>query len=415
MLAPASAAHALPPPEIQANQHIYDDHFDEDFTRAIDCDILQLLDRVWFRSKLVGFEPYPQRNNPARPLVFASNHSGMAFPWDAIVALAHLFRGVADPRDLPRPLSAPLLSKTALMNPYLVRNFWKKCGCVDATSLNFETMMYYQRHNLMLYPEGVPGIGKGFNKKYQLQRLASSMVRLSLLHDTDFVPYYCINGEYLNPFAYTWPWLNRQTEKIGIPFLPLTLLLVLVILQPWAFYLALPAQLTFVMGRRIRPGELTSKKSEDLTRPELLALSEQLRQQMQAEMDAAVAAHGQRPYAWRELWQRMKENRRYFPFFLPFAWPVAFTEFERRYVKNGERDFRLPLDEPGAFWKMVWRNPFVLAYYIPLLGWIPLAIKGYRGNKLHVKEPKRHFPNPVAAPVAAPFAAPVSVPTQPPV
>ena len=64
---------------------------------------------------------------------------------------------------------------------------------------------------------------------------------------------------------------------------------------------------------------------------------------------------------------------------------------------------------------MVWRNPFVLAYYIPLLGWIPLAIKGYRGNKLHVKEPKRHFPNPVAAPVAAPFAAPVSVPTQPPV
>ena len=199
----------------------------------------------------------------------------------------------------------------------------------------------------MLYPEGVPGIGKGFNNRYRLQRLATSMLRLSLQHDTDIVPYYCINGEYLNPYAYSWKWLDRQTAKIGIPFLPLTLLLLLVLVQPWAFYLALPAQLTFVMGTRIRPRALTTKPAADLSRDELLALSETVRQQMQAEMDAAVAAHGQRPYRWRELWQRIKENRRYFPFFLPFAWPVAFTEFERRYVRGGERNFRLPLDQPG--------------------------------------------------------------------
>ncbi len=40
----------------------------------------------------------------------------------------------------------------------------------------------------MLYPEGVPGIGKGFNRKYQLQRLATSMVRLGLQHGTDIMP-----------------------------------------------------------------------------------------------------------------------------------------------------------------------------------------------------------------------------------
>ena len=217
-----AATDTLPPPFIQANQHIYTDYFDEDFTRAVDKNILQLLDRVWFRSELVGFEPYPQPNNPVRPLVFASNHSGMAFPWDAIVALAHLFRYLPNQHDLPRPLSAPLLSKTALMNPYLVRDFWKKCGCVDATTLNFETMMYYQQHNLMLYPEGVPGIGKGFNRKYQLQCLATSMLRLSLQHGTDIMPFYTINAEYLNPYAYSFEPINRLTKKIGIPFLPLT-------------------------------------------------------------------------------------------------------------------------------------------------------------------------------------------------
>ncbi len=379
----APLAAAPPPPAVQANQHIYSDYFDEDFTRAIDQNILQLLDQVWFRSKLVGFDPFPQRNNPDRPLIFASNHSGMAFPWDAIVVLAHLFRTLPTHyHTMPRPMSAPLLSKTVLMNPYLVQHFWKKCGCVEATMLNFETMMYNPSHNLMVYPEGVPGIGKGFNRKYQLQRLATSMLRMSLEHGTDIMPFYTINAEYLNPYAYSFEPINRLTKKIGIPFLPLTLLLLLVLVQPWAFYLALPAQLTYVMGTRIRPSELTSKKHDELTRDEYLALSEQVRQRMQTELDAAVQAHGQQPYRWRELWQRMKANRRYFPFFLPFAWPLAFSEFERRFVKNGERNFELPLDKPGAFWKMLWRNPLVVAYFIPLLGWIPLAIKGYRGHRL---------------------------------
>ncbi|WP_345235667.1 hypothetical protein [Hymenobacter saemangeumensis] len=380
-----STLNSTPPPAIQANQHIYDDYFEEEFTRTVDENLLQLLDRVWFRSELVGFDDYPQRNNPERPLIFASNHSGMAFPWDAMVALAHLFRHLPEQRDLPRPLSAPLLSKTALMNPFLVKNFWKKCGCVDATTLNFETMMYYNDHNLMLYPEGVPGIGKGFNRKYELQRLATSMLRLSLQHGTDIVPFYTINAEYLNPYAYSWDLVNNFTKKIGIPFLPLTLLLILVILQPWAFYLALPAKLIFVMGTRIRPSELTDKKHDELTRDEYLALSDQVRHKMQMELDAAVLAHGQKPYRWGELWQRIKENRRFFPFFLPFAWPAMFTEFERLYVKEGRRNFRMKLDAPGSFFRMLWRNPITIAYFIPVLGWIPLAIKGYRGNKLGQK------------------------------
>ena len=390
-LTPARAAPLNPdlPPAIAANQHIFDEYFEEGFTQTLDENILQLLDRVWFRSKLVGFENYPQRNNPDRPLIFASNHSGMAFPWDAIVALSHLWRHLlattGSLQDLPRPLSAPLLSATALMNPYLVKEFWKKCGSVDATTLNFETMMYYQDHNLMLYPEGVPGIGKGFNRKYELQRLATSMLRLSLQHNTDIVPFYTINAEYLNPFAYSFEWINRHTKKIGIPFLPITVLLVLVLVQPWAFYLALPAQLTFVMGTRIRPSHLTDKKHDELTREEYLQLSEQVRQLMQTEMNAAVLAHGQHPYQWRELWQRIKENWRYFPFFLPFAWPAAFAEFERLYVKEGRRNFRMQLDRPGAWLRMMWRNPITLAYFVPLLGWIPLAIKGYRGHKLSKK------------------------------
>ncbi|RSK48873.1 lysophospholipid acyltransferase family protein [Hymenobacter rigui] len=383
----AHPAAALPqlPPAIQANQHIYSDYFDEHFVETLDRNVLQLLDRVWFRSKLVGFEDYPQRNNPERPLIFASNHSGMAFPWDAIVALSHLWRVLPNLRDLPRPLSAPMLSQSALMNPFLVKDFWKRCGCVDATTLNFETMMFYNDHNLMLYPEGVPGIGKGFNNKYQLQRLATSIVRLGIQHRTDIIPFYTINGEYLNPYTYSWAWVNRLSKKIGIPFIPMGPVILLVLLQPWFFYMAFPAKLTFVLGTRIKPYELTDKTTDELTREEYEALANEVRGRMQKEMDAAVQQHGQHPYRWRELWQCIKANWRYFPFFLPWAWPALFQEFERQYLRHGQRDFDLDLGSPGTYWRMLWRNPFTLTFFIPVLGWIPIAIRGYKGHRLGKK------------------------------
>ena len=381
-MAQTPAALPQPPPAIRANQHIYSDYFDEQFVETLDQNVLQMLDRVWFRSELIGFEDYPQRNNPDRPLIFASNHSGMAFPWDAIVALSHLWRRLPDQRDLPRPLAAPMLSQSVLMNPFLVRDFWKRAGSVDATTLNFETMMYYNDHNLMLYPEGVPGIGKGFNNKYRLQRLATSIVRLGIEHRTDIIPFYTINGEYLNPYTYSWEWVNRLSKKIGIPFIPVGPVLLLVVLQPWFFYMAFPAKLTFVLGQRIKPYELTNKPSEEHTRDDYRALSEELRARMQRELDAAVAKYGQQPYQWRELWQRIKANWRYFPFFLPWAWPAMFQEFERQYIRAGRRHFDLDLRSPGTYWRMLWRNPFTLTFFIPVLGWIPIAIRGYKGHRI---------------------------------
>jgi len=143
-------------------------------------------------------------------------------------------------------------------------------------------------------------------------------------------------------------------------------------------------KVVLVHGVRIG-SELAYAKFIEAELPHDDFLGEQVRQLMQTELDAAVAVYGQQPYRWGELWQRMKENRRFFPFFLPFAWPAAFTEFERLYVKEGRRNFRMQLDKPGAWLKMMWRNPITLAYFIPLIGWIPLAIKGYRGNKLGQK------------------------------
>jgi hypothetical protein len=182
--------------------------------------VLGPLDQCYFRSAFVGFEPFPERNHPDRPLIFASNHSGMAFPWDGIIFTARLFaRSGYDFAKAVRPLTAPMLSRSTLMNPFLVENFWKRVGSIEATSLNFETMMHCPDSNILVYPEGVPGIGKGFDKKYQLQRFfATSFIRVSLKYQADIIPVATVNGEYINAYAYHSDAVNRLANKVGIPF-----------------------------------------------------------------------------------------------------------------------------------------------------------------------------------------------------
>jgi hypothetical protein len=81
----------------------------------------------------------------------------------------------------------------------------------------------------------------------------------------------------------------------------------------------------------------------------------------------------------------MKANWSYFPFFLPFAWPELFREFERQYAEGGPEGVNLRLTKQGSWLRMIWRNPFTLTFFIPVLGWIPIAIRGYKGHRIGKK------------------------------
>lgn len=374
----------LPNKIIQENQKIYDEYFDEDFAVSMVETVGLALDKTYFRSVLVGFENLPKRNNPDVPLIFAGNHSGMAFPWDGMVLGARfLEQANGSYQNAFRPIAAPLLSKTKLMNPYMIPNFWKKTGCVDAYFKNFETMMFYQKSNVLVFPEGVPGIGKGFNRKYQLQRFSSSFIYMSLKYKTDIVPILTINGEYINPYSYSSNWLNRLVQKIGISFLPISPILILMLIQPWVFYMAFPAKLTYLMGKRIKYKELTDKNFEDLSKAELREIAENVRQIMQKQLDEGVLKYGQKPYRLGEFFKTLFQNWKFFPFSIPPAWPLLFAEFEQKYklVEKSKKPLKLELNFFSAF-RILFQNPILICYFIPIIGWIPLLIKGYWGNRL---------------------------------
>ena len=364
---------------IPGNKRIYTDYFDPDYPEPLVRKVINLLSDLYFRTRFIGFENLPQRNNPEHPIILASNHSGMAFPWDAIIFTSGYFRlNRYIMNNAVRVLTSPMLSDSTLMNPFLIKNFWLRAGAIDATFLNFETMMHYPDSNLMIYPEGVPGIGKPFSQRYQLQRYSSSFIRMSIKYKVDVVPVATVNGEYINPWNTRFGWLNRLVQKIGIPFLPIGFMTLLIPLQPWLFYFAFPARLTYVLGKPIKPYEMVDKPWDELTDEEFRAVTEKVKAMMQQQLDAAVQAHGSKPYDVLHLLKTWLKNLRYFPFYTPCFWPALFAEFDRCYRSGRPEKFT-------HSWKTYLRslvhNPITIAFFIPILGWVPILLRGLRNRR----------------------------------
>lgn len=369
---------------ILENKKIHDDFFDISYARALTCKVLHLINEVYFRPVFVGFDDMPNRKDTKYPVIFASNHSGMAFPWDAIIFKSAIFeKQNYQLNKVVRALIAPVLSHNRLMNPFMIDHFWKRVGGVDATFLNFETMMHNPDTNLLIYPEGIAGIGKGFNRKYQLQQLATSFVRISLKYRADIQPFATINAEYINPYTYSFSVINKQSAKMGISFLPIGVLTIFLLFQPWLFYYAWPAKLTFIRGQRIKPYEWLDKPFEEMTEEDIQLVRDRIHDQMQTELTEAVVKHGQVRFNIKELFRKMWTHKQLFPFYLPFGWPLLFREFERQYSNNKGKqldDIQLNLGW-GAFFRLLYHNPVTICYFIPILGWIPLAIMGFRKPK----------------------------------
>jgi len=364
-------------PELAAQYEVLNQQIDPAYAESLVKNVLGPINREYFKSRFIGFENLPERNNPGRPLVYVSNHSGMAFPWDAIIFTARMFEKAGFRfLNAVRPLSAPALSQSNLMNPFLIRDFWKINGAVEARFENFEIMMHYPDSNILIYPEGVPGIGKGYNRKYQLQRFATSFVRLSLKYKTDIIPVSTVNGEYINPYVLSWPWLNKWFGKIGIPFFPVGFHTLLLVLFPWLFYYGLPARLTYVMGKRIKPYELIDKPYEELTHEDIEQVRDHIKATMQEELNRAVEGYGLKRYSPGKIAGRNLTRILKLFYHSPPGWPLLFYEHHRLYRKNQGRPFTMKITMWSGL-KLLFRNLFTLFYYLPVIGWIPLLIKGY--------------------------------------
>jgi 1-acyl-sn-glycerol-3-phosphate acyltransferase len=345
-----------------------------------------LMDRVfgpiidhYFRPRLIGHRRLPRRG----PALLIPNHSGNAFPYDGMVLDGLLWARDGYPPDTKvRTVYEKELATTWWMRPFGIDNFWRRCGGVDLTFDNFDRLLG-RGERLIYYPEGVPGIGKGFGRRYQLQRFSTSFALLAARHGAPVHPVSIVNAEWVIPFNYPLGWVDRLVQRLfRVPFLPLPGAL-LAILFPWAWYLALPARMVYVVGAPLDLRRLCAEEGVDLASPQrerLQRVAERVRQQMQGDLDRHVARYGRSPYQARLLWRQLRRaRRRGYPLLrhiLPSGWPLAFVRHER--------DRRRP--PAGHRLQALARDWDLIGFYLPL-GWPLLALLrrlrpppyGYRG------------------------------------
>lgn len=365
------------------------DPFDPAWARSLVQHALGPLSDAWFRPRLVGAERIPAHG----PALLAANHSGNAFPYDGIVLDALLWRrdGMRDAAKF-RTVYEHELSLAWWMRPFGIANFWRRAGGVDMTFDNFDRLLA-RGDRVLYFPEGVPGIGKGFGRRYRLQRFHTSFLLLAARHGTPVLPVHIVNGEWLHPFGYTFGPLDRLMQRLfHVPFLPLPIGLLAVIF-PWMWYLAFPGRMVYVVGEPIdAAAALRAEGIDDFDRPPRDALERAataVRERLQRELDACVAEHGRRRYDLRSLVRALRALSGRALRATPLGWPVAFLRHERDRQRAPARN-----RVHAAF-----RDWDLAAFYLPF-GWPLLSLAralrrppyGYRGRtRAQVREAEGQF------------------------
>ncbi|HEX8243413.1 MAG TPA: 1-acyl-sn-glycerol-3-phosphate acyltransferase, partial [Longimicrobium sp.] len=369
------AVHAVPelPPEAEGPPR---DPIDWEYCESLNRGFLGEIVDHWFRGRIIGAEKIPA----AGPLIIAPNHSGNAFPHDAVVLDCLLWRHFGLSRAAKcRSVYTPQLAAVWWMRPYGLDNWWRRGGGVDMTFANYDALLA-RGDKVVYYPEGVPGIGKGFLKRYQLQHFHSSFVALAAKHRAPVYTVAVVNAEWVNPASVTFEWLNKLFRNtIGLPFFPIPTVF-LAVLFPFVFYLGFPCRMVFVVGDPVDVRALLTEEGEtDLDRPErdaVLLVAERIGRLAQERLDAAVAEHGKKPWDVRGLVRSMRKLKGRIWSRTPLGWPYA-------YVRH-DRDRRRPAARNALHAFL--RDWDILFYYVPF-GWIGLALArvlrrppyGYRG------------------------------------
>lgn len=140
------------------------------------------LHRKYFRTEVFGAE-----HLPAGRLLLISNHSGQ-LPIDGALIGASMFMDVEPPRFI-----RAMVEKWTQTLPF-VSLLFSRVGQVVGVPENARRLLE-QGEALLVFPEGVRGITKTYDHRYQLTDFGLGFMRLAMATKSPIVPVACIGGE----------------------------------------------------------------------------------------------------------------------------------------------------------------------------------------------------------------------------
>jgi 1-acyl-sn-glycerol-3-phosphate acyltransferase len=140
------------------------------------------LHRRYFRTEVHGIANVP----PGRVLLVA-NHSGQV-PLDGAVIAAAMFMDAEPPRVV-----RAMVEKWAVGLPF-VSLLFTRVGQVVGVPENAKRLLS-QGEAILVFPEGVRGITKTFNRRYKLSEFGLGFMRMAIDTDTPIVPVAVVGAE----------------------------------------------------------------------------------------------------------------------------------------------------------------------------------------------------------------------------
>ncbi len=193
---------------------------------------LRLFYRRYFRVKSFGIEQVPSHGR----VMLVGNHTG-GLPVDGGMVLASLLLDHEPPR-----LGHGMVEKFVANVPFL-SYWWDRVG--QFTGLPEHALGLLERDRvLVVFPEGVRGVGKLAQDGYELERFGTGFLRLALRTNTPVVPFAFVGGVEAMPTVLH---LERVARALRVPYIPVT---------PYLVPLPLPLRCVIVYGEPMHfPGD----------------------------------------------------------------------------------------------------------------------------------------------------------------
>jgi len=222
----------------------------------------RLLFESYWRVEVQGLQNIPDQGR----VLLVTNHSG-TLPYDGAMLK------VAIENHHPSGRSVRFLTEDFVFHFPFLGTFINRIGGVRACPDNAKRLLQNEQL-VVVFPEGVKGIGKLFRDRYKLQRFGrGGFIKLALHTQSPIIPVAIIGAEEIHPMLARLSWMARP---LGLPYLPVTPTF------PWLGPLGaipLPSKWMIRFGEPISFSQYSSKDAEDLLT--VMKLSEQVRNNIQ--------------------------------------------------------------------------------------------------------------------------------------
>ena len=166
---------------------------------------------AWLYYEYFRVQTFGLTDMPKGRVLFISNHSGQ-IPLDAMMVGSSMIFEANPPRAV-----RSMVERWVPTLPF-ISTLFARVGQVLGDPENCRTLLQ-QDETVLVFPEGVRGINKTWDKKYQLQEFGHGFMRLALETNTPIVPVGVVGAEEQYPALWN---LARVAKLVGAPALPIT-------------------------------------------------------------------------------------------------------------------------------------------------------------------------------------------------